>query len=78
MTMKKTLMISATLGQYLHRRRGAGLKSDPAGEPVTTMNEMEIAAAYLQPIDMGAARHGAAGSEVGYPSGSGYSRGRRR
>lgn len=51
MTMKKTLMISATTASIFTAPAALAFKEYPAGEPVT-MNEMEIAAVYLQPIDM--------------------------
>ena len=43
MTMKKTLMISATLASIFTAPAALAFKEYPAGEPVT-MNEMEIAA----------------------------------
>ncbi|WP_176557572.1 iron transporter, partial [Escherichia coli] len=51
MTMKKTLIASAVMASIFIAPAAFAFKEYPAGEPVT-MNEMELAAVYLQPIDM--------------------------
>ena len=51
MNFKQTLIISATVASIFAAPAALAFKEYPAGEPVT-MNEMEIAAVYLQPIDM--------------------------
>lgn len=51
MTMKKTLIASAVMVSIFIAPAAFAFKEYPAGEPVT-MNEMELAAVYLQPIDM--------------------------
>ncbi|SUX86207.1 Fe2+ transport protein [Citrobacter koseri] len=51
MTMKKTLIASAVMASIFTAPAAFAFKEYPAGEPVT-MNEMELAAVYLQPIDM--------------------------
>lgn len=51
MTMKKTLIASAMMAGIFTAPAAFAFKEYPAGEPVT-MNEMELAAVYLQPIDM--------------------------
>ena len=49
--MKKTLIATALLAGMITAPAALGFKEFPVGEPVT-MNEMEIAAVYLQPVDM--------------------------
>ena len=49
--MKKTLLATALLAGMITAPAALGFKEFPVGEPVT-MNEMEIAAVYLQPVDM--------------------------
>lgn len=49
--MKKTLITTALLTGILSAPSALAFKEYPIGEAVT-MNEMEIAAVYLQPIDM--------------------------
>lgn len=51
MTMKKTLIASAVMAGIFTAPAAFAFKEYPAGEPVV-MNEMELAAVYLQPIDM--------------------------
>jgi uncharacterized protein involved in high-affinity Fe2+ transport len=48
---QKSLIIAATVAAIFTAPAALAFKEYPAGEPVT-MNEMEIAAVYLQPIDM--------------------------
>ncbi|VFS60871.1 Fe2+ transport protein [Raoultella planticola] len=72
MTIKKSLIIGATVAAIFTAPAALAFKEYPAGEPVT-MNEMEIAAVYLQPIDMEPRGMGLAGSEIRYPSGGRYS-----
>ena len=49
--MKKTLIATTLLAGMITAPAVLGFKEFPVGEPVT-MNEMEIAAVYLQPVDM--------------------------
>ena len=49
--MKKTFLATTLLASILAAPSALAFKEYPIGEPVT-MNEMEIAAVYLQPIDM--------------------------
>ncbi|MDY4594649.1 MAG: iron transporter [[Pasteurella] aerogenes] len=49
--MKKTLLTSALLATIFASSPALAFKEYPIGEAVT-MNEMEIAAVFLQPIDM--------------------------
>ena len=51
MKFSKTLTTGACVAAVLAAAPAFAFKEYPAGEPVT-MNEMEIAAVYLQPIDM--------------------------
>ena len=51
MSIKKTFVAATLLASILAAPSAFAFKEYPAGEPVT-MNEMEIAAVYLQPIDM--------------------------
>ena len=75
--MKKTLIATALLAGMITAPAALGFKEFPVGEPVT-MNEMEIAAVYLQPVDIESAWHGLAGSEIRYSLRSGYSRHQRQ
>lgn len=49
--MKKTLLATALVSGVLASPSSFAFKEYPVGEAVT-MNEMEIAAVYLQPVDM--------------------------
>ena len=51
MDFRKTLYTGACAVAMFTATQAFAFKEYPAGEPVT-MNEMEIAAVYLQPIDM--------------------------
>ncbi|WP_312982590.1 iron transporter [Atlantibacter sp.] len=51
MTIKKSLIASAVIAGIFTAPAAFAFKEYPAGEPIT-MNEMELAAVYLQPIDM--------------------------
>ncbi|WP_323665006.1 iron transporter, partial [Pectobacterium parmentieri] len=51
MKMQKSLIAGAVIAGIFTAPAALAFKEYPAGEPVS-MNEMEIAAVYLQPIDM--------------------------
>ena len=51
MTIKKTLIAGAVMAGIFTAPAALAFQEHPAGEPVK-MNEMELAAVYLQPIDM--------------------------
>ena len=51
MTMKKSLIASAVIAGIFTAPAAFAFQEHPAGEPIK-MNEMELAAVYLQPIDM--------------------------
>ena len=51
MNINKTLIAGAAIAGIFTSPAALVFKEYPAGEPVT-MNEMELAAVYLQPIDM--------------------------
>lgn len=51
MTMKKTIIASSIIASIFAAPAALAFKEYPAGEPIK-INDMEIAAVYLQPIDM--------------------------
>lgn len=51
MTMKKTIIASSIIASIFAAPAAFAFKEYPAGEPIK-INDMEIAAVYLQPIDM--------------------------
>ncbi len=59
MAMNKKLISGALIAGIFTAPAAFAFKEYPAGEPVK-MNELEIAAVYLQPIRYGSAWHGAA------------------
>lgn len=51
MTMKKTIIASSIIASIFAAPAAFAFKEYPAGEPIK-INDMEIAAVYLQPIDI--------------------------
>ena len=75
--MKKALLATALFAGIFTASTANAFQEYPIGEAVT-MNEMEIAAVYLKPIDMEPRGMGLPCSEIRYPLRSGYPRSKRQ